>query len=121
MIQFLYNQGEFPYPGFYPNQMKNYLILLTATLIGVALKGRTYKSLFIGAIIAPTVFFLLSNFTVWLTQEVVYSRDFNGLMTSYTNGLPFYRNALIGTLVFLPLIAFIYNYLAKQRLALKLA
>lgn len=121
IIQFLYERNEFPYPGIYDGQWRNYLVLLSATLVGSALKGKSYLTLFTGAIAAPTVFFLLSNFSVWLTQEVVYSRDFNGLMTSYINGLPFYRNALIATFVFLPIILFAYNYLAKQKLALKLA
>jgi hypothetical protein len=121
LIQFLYERNEFPYPGIYDGQWRNYLVLFSATLIGIALKGRSYLSLFTGAIAAPTVFFLLSNFSVWLTQEVVYSRDFSGLMTSYINGLPFYRNALIATFIFLPVILFSYNYLAKHRLALKLA
>jgi hypothetical protein len=121
IIQFLYERNQFRYPGIYDGQLKNYLILFSATAVGMALKGRNYLSLLTGAIAAPTVFFLLSNFSVWLTQEVIYSRDFNGLMTSYINGLPFYRNALIATFVSLPVILFAYNYLAKQRLALKLA
>ena len=105
VIQLLYKQDLFPYAGFYSGQWKNYLILMTATLIGWALKGRKYSSLLIGGIAAPTVFFLLSNFSVWLvTKEVTYSKDFNGLMSSYIAGLPFYKNALMATLIFLPCI-----------------
>lgn len=120
-IQFLYNQGEFPYPGFYSGQIRNYLTLLVCTLIGWGLKGKTYTSLFVGALAAPTAFFLLSNVGVWISDEVVYSKDLSGLLACYTNALPFYKNALIATLVFFPVILFTYNFLAKQRVALTLA
>lgn len=121
-IQLLHNQDLFPYAGFYSGQWKNYLILLTATLIGWALKGRSNSSLIIGAIAAPTVFFLLSNFGVWMSStEATYSKDFSGLMTCYTAGLPFYKNALIATIVFLPLILFVYNYMTKNKTVLTIA
>lgn len=122
IIQLLYEQGFFKYPGFYNGQWKNYLLLLSATLIGWLLKGRSYGSLLTGAIAAPTVFFLLSNFSVWLSSsEVTYTKDFSGLMTCYAAGLPFYKNALMATLVFLPAILFLYNYLTKKKAALIIA
>ena len=123
VIEVLYRQGAFAYAGFYTGQWRNYLILLVATLIGWALKGKSYTSLIAGAVAAPTVFFLLSNFNVWVagTEGGYYTRDFSGLMTSYTAGLPFYKNALIATIVFLPVILFSYNYITKEKTALTLA
>ena len=116
LIHLMYTQGLFPYAGFYDGQLRNYAILLIATWIGWALKGRNLSSLLAGAIAAPTVFFLLSNFSVWLSvSEVVYTRDFNGLMSSYAAGLPFYKNGLISTLLFLPAILLGYNYIAKSK------
>src|SRR6185503_3228549 len=56
-IQLLYSQGLFPYAGFYEGQWVNYLILLVSTLVGLALKGRSYPSLLAGGVIAPTLFF----------------------------------------------------------------
>jgi hypothetical protein len=122
VIQLLYEQNTFPYPGFYDGQWRNYaILLLTATLTGWIIKGKNYRGLLFGGIIAPTVFFLVSNFNVWINTEVVYSRDFNGLMNCYEAALPFYRNSLIATLVFLPVVLFSYNYLAKQKAALIVA
>lgn len=121
VIQFLYMQDLFPYAGFYGGQWKNYLILLSATLIGWLLKGKNYSNLLVGAIAAPTVFFLISNFNVWLSAEVTYSRDFSGLMTCYAAGLPFYKNALIATLVFLPAILLLYNYMTRKKTVLTIA
>ena len=122
VIQFLYSQDLFPYAGFYNGQWKNYLILLAATVIGWALKGRNFSSLLTGAIAAPVVFFLVSNFMVWTnTTEAVYAKSFSGLMTCYEAGLPFYRNSLIATIVFLPVILFSYNYISLKKVGLILA
>lgn len=121
IIQGLYEANAFPYPGFYTGQWKNYLILMSATLIGLLLKGRSNSSLVIGAIAAPTVFFLLSNFSVWAGTQVSYPKDFNGLMACYTAGLPFYKNALLSTIGFLPVILFTYNYMTKHKPQLTLA
>lgn len=122
VIQGLYNIGEFPYAGFYSGQWKNYLILMAAVLIGWGLKGRKKSTLFTGALAAPTVFFLVSNFMVWMAAtEIVYAKSFAGLMTCYGAGLPFYKNSLIATMIFLPVILFAYNYITKKKTELTLA
>lgn len=121
IIQVLYQSGAFPYPGFYSGQWLNYLILMSATLIGWMLKGRSNSSLLIGAVAAPTVFFLLSNFGVWMGQHNLYSKDLNGLMACYAAGLPFYKNALLATILFLAWIMLCYNYISRQKAGLKLA
>ena len=120
-IQFLYKQGSFPYSGFYSDQWINYLILLGCTLIGWILQAKKYSNLFIASIAAPTIFFLISNLTVWMGSQVTYSKDFSGLMKCYIAGLPFYERSLIATLLFLPVILVSYNYLVKQKTELKLA
>ncbi len=121
-IQLLYEANLFPYAGFYTGQWKNYLILMSAALIGMLLKGRSKTSLVVGAVAAPTVFFLISNFSVWLgTTEAVYAKTFNGLIACYTAALPFYKNALIATIVFLPIILFSYNYITREKAVLTVA
>ncbi len=44
-------------------------------------------------------FFLVSNFAVWACWHM-YPKTFAGLLTSYTMALPFFRNAIVGDLVF---------------------
>lgn len=122
VIQFLYTQDLFPYAGFYSGQWKNYLILMSATLIGWLLKGKNYSSLAIGAVAAPTAFFLLSNFGVWMSAtEVTYAKNLSGLLTCYAAGLPFYKNALIATVVFLPVILLSYNSMTAKKTQLTIA
>ena len=86
------------------------------------LKGRNLASLATGAVAAPTAYFLLSNLSVWAnSSEVLYPKTFTGLMACYEAGLPFYRNSIIATLVFLPIILISYNYITKHKTELTLA
>lgn len=121
IIHVLYLNDMFGFAGFYAGQWKNYLLLLAITLIGWTLKGKNYSTLAAGASAGPTLFFLVSNFMVWqATTEAVYAKSFSGLMTCYEAGLPFYRNSLIATLLFLPVILFVYNYLTRKKAVLTL-
>ena len=121
-IELLYTQDLFPYAGFYGGQWKNYAVLLISTLIGWGLKGRNRSSLVLGGIAAPTVYFLVSNFMVWqAAAEAFYPKSFRGLLTCYEAGLPFYRNSLIATVIFLPLILVAYNYITRKKTELVLA
>jgi len=121
VIQVLYLNDLFPYAGFYEGQWKNYLLLLSATLLGWLLKGRSYGSIFTGSIAAPTVYFLVSNFMVWsAAAEAIYPKTMNGLLLCYEAAIPFYRNSLIATMVFLPVALVLYNYLTRKKAELRM-
>jgi hypothetical protein len=121
IIQVLYLSKLFPFAGFYNSQMLNYALLLGAVLIGWALKGKNYLRIFSGALAAPTLFFLMSNSIVWMTQGG-YIRPMNagGLLLCLEDGLPFYKNSITGTFVFLPVLMFMYNYLTAKNYRIKL-
>ncbi len=121
LIELCFRQGIFPYGGFYEGQWKNYLIILSCTVVGWLLKGKNFATILAGGLLAPTVFFLLSNLNVWVSNEVVYTRDVNGLLNCYAAGLPFYKNAVLSTLVFLPVILWMYNLVMRKRNALVMA
>lgn len=122
IIHILYLNNAFDFAGLYAGQWKNYLILLACTLVGWVLKGRSYSSLAIAGITAPTLYFFVSNYMVWrATTEAVYAKGFSGLMTCYEAALPFYRNSLIATLLFLPVILLAYNYITKKKAVFILA
>jgi hypothetical protein len=115
IIHDMYRRDLFDYPGFYSGQWKNYLILLSAVLIGWALQAKKISTLAAGAVAAPTLFFLISNFTVWAGQHLTYTKDFNGLMACYAAGLPFYKNSLIATMIFTPGLLYLYNVLVRRK------
>jgi hypothetical protein len=69
-------------------------------LLGTALRNNAKPLRVIAASLTSSVsFFLLSNFAVWACWDM-YPKNFGGLMTSYTLGLPFFRNAVEGDLLF---------------------
>jgi hypothetical protein len=114
IIEVLYVNHLFVFAGLYKYQMVNYALLLSATLIGWILQGKSITAVGLGAFIAPTVFFLASNFLVWYGSKA-YSQNIAGLFHCYQLGLPFYKHALGATLLFLPILISAYNYTVKQK------
>ena len=73
-------------------------------------------------VVECNLIFLASNFLVWTnTKEAVYTKTAAGLMTCYEAGLPFYRNSLLATLVFLPVVLVAFNWINEGKKEVKLA
>ena len=70
-----------------------------------------------GALLSSIVFFVLTNFAswIWLAGLGVYPMSFAGLMMSYVAGLPFFRNEVLGTLVYSGVLFGAYEF-AKSRI-----
>lgn len=69
-------------------------------LVGMSLlKKVRVKNLIMASFAASAVFFLVSNFGVW-ASTAMYPKDFSGLLTCYAAGLPFFKNTLLGDLVY---------------------
>jgi hypothetical protein len=121
-IQLLYLNDLFDYQGVYAGQWKNYLLLLGCTFIGYIFKATSYRNIGLSAFIAPTIFYFLSNGLVWLqSSEMTYTRDITGFVTCLTAGLPFYKNSLLATLIFLPATLVFYNYISIRKIELRLS
>jgi len=87
--------GVFPYEGMY----WVYAPMLAVALIGRTLVGRrTISATLVAAIASGLVFFIVSNFGVWLGD--MYPHSAAGLVDCYVAALPFYRNQIVGDLVF---------------------
>ena len=68
--------------------------------LGTCLRTNSKPWRVIGAALASSVsFFVLSNFAVWACWNM-YPKNVSGLMLSYAAGLPFFRHALEGDLLF---------------------
>ena len=52
-----------------------------------------------GSLLGSVMFFLVTNFGVWATQTL-YPKTAAGLLECYVAGIPFFRNALAGDLVY---------------------
>jgi hypothetical protein len=69
--------------------------------MGTKLRDHVRPLPVIGAALAGSVsFFLISNFAVWASWSDMYPRTLAGLMACYAAGVPFFRRALEGDLLF---------------------
>ena len=101
LYEILYNTGVSEMPGFYTGQWENYLLFAVLTLIGFGVRKINVLSVLSAALAAPTLYFILSNFTVWAGGGgLERPKTFAGLLMCYTDGLPFYINSIYGTLFF---------------------
>lgn len=84
------------YQGFY----WTYGAFIFIGLLGfLLLKKVKVQTVLIGSVSASILFFLLSNFGVWFSGTM-YPKDLNGLMACYTAAIPFFKNTIIGDLVY---------------------
>jgi hypothetical protein len=118
LYQLLYVNHFSPIAGFYQGQWINYLLFASVTFFGFLIKKISVKNVFILSLIAPTYFFIVSNFLTWagVGEYVSYPKTMNGLLTCYITALPFYRASLIATLVFSGILFGSY-YLLKRKAA----
>ena len=68
-----------------------------------------------GAISGTFIFFILSNFGVWLLGNYTYSIE--GIFTCYVAALPFYGNTFISTLLYALIIEIIHKFLPAKEIA----
>lgn len=70
-------------------------------LIGLWLKNNKTLSNVIGASLSGSIlFFLLTNFAMWVIPHSLYPHSLQGLLNCYTMGLPFFRGTILGDLFY---------------------
>jgi hypothetical protein len=90
--------------GFYPEVIFVYLGVALTVLIGWALsKRRTVVSVGAAALASSLVFFLVTNFGVWLVMDY-YPKTFSGLAACYVAAIPFFQNSVAGDLFYAALL-----------------
>lgn len=94
--------------GFHPYQFVIYSTILIIAFLSPMVKN--YTALGIMAVGGSVLFFLTTNFTVWLVWDY-YPKTIDGLINCYTLALPFFKNTLISTCIFTGLIAVSTKYL----------
>lgn len=105
--------------SFFPDQegfiwFSDYMIYSFIAIIGIAFIGRLIRkkvkptTVLIGAGGSSVLFFIISNFGVWLSSPI-YSKSVSGLIECYTMALPFFRNSFLSTIVFSAVLFGIYE------------
>lgn len=67
------------------------------------------------SVISPMVFFLISNFGVWVSSSF-YTKNISGLMECYFNAIPFYTSSAISCILFTALFYCIRTLFIKKSL-----
>lgn len=114
----LHAAGLATFGGFYSGQLTNYLLFAGLTVIGFFIRENKVWQIGLGALAGPTLYFLVSNFLVWIGGGGYHHpKTFQGLLLTYTDGIPFYNGSLYATVVFCAVLfggyALIKNTAAK--------
>jgi hypothetical protein len=84
--------------GFHSLALVVYLSFAVCVLIGwLLLKKSSVRSIIMASLAASVVFFIVTNFAYWL---LYYPNTLEGLIACFNAALPFFRNSLIGDLVY---------------------
>ena len=87
-------------------EMHQVVFFTWSSLLIIGFFAKFFKNFyfrFFGIIFSCMLFFLISNFGVWLLSDI-YKYNFYGLIECYIMAIPFLQNSLIGSLVFALLI-----------------
>jgi len=106
--------------GFYENVFFVYASLLLITFIFHTIsKNINFKNLFIFGFVGSLIFFIISNFGVWIlgspgVDNIPYDKNLNGLIECYILAIPFFGNTFLSTVIFSYSAIFIYRSLAAR-------
>ena len=75
---------------------------------------KDFKLRTIGVLLSAIIFFILSNFGVWLTGSYGYTMD--GLISCYIMAIPFFKSTLAATIIYSFIIELIYKFIIKEKI-----
>jgi len=99
--------------GFHASMWAVYLSFAIIVLIGSRIKKPSFLNVICASITGSLLFFIITNFAVWV-QGLYYPMNLAGLFTCYEMAIPFFRNTLLGDLVFTTSLFSLF-YLVQQR------
>ncbi len=100
--------------GFYSGMMWVYASFLAVGFIGLWLRRhRGVARTIAGTLAGSVLFFVVTNFGVWISSQVTYSKTFAGLVECYAAAVPFFRNTVAGDMLYVGAMFGIFE-LAKK-------
>lgn len=104
------------YPAFGSWSLFTYTGFAATTIASSLLKMQRVSSLFLFAILSESGFWLWTNFGVWYFGHLttIYPKNLSGFIACYVAALPFLRNALIGSVIWLAIIFGSYRFVAAR-------
>ena len=95
--------------GFYNSMPFTWFGFLLVGLLGLSFKSwHSWVRVPVGALAGASIFFLVSNFGVWLVGGL-YPHTWAGLGSCYTLAVPFFRATIIGDMLYATAFFGLYN------------
>lgn len=101
-----------PGSGFYSNISLAFVYggFALGTLLGMLMRERVGPfSVLSAAVLNATIFFIVSNFGVWLSKLNGYEMSLRGLVECYYMGIPFFGNSVAGDVFYASLFFGLYQ------------
>jgi hypothetical protein len=96
-----------------------YLSFALIVCIGFQLQQRRTAARIAGAaLLSALVFFIVTNFGVWAFDSL-YPKTFPGLIACYVSAIPFFRNTLLGDLMYTAILFGGFRLLESRFAALR--
>jgi len=87
--------------GFYSGMLWVYGSFVAIGCIGMWVQHHRGIVTTIGAALTGSIlFFILTNFGVWVASQTLYPHSVSGLLECYVAAIPFFRNTVIGDLIY---------------------
>jgi hypothetical protein len=100
--------------GFYSGMMWVYGSFAAIGLLGLWLRKHQGVATTMGAtLLSSILFFVVTNFGVWISSHGTYPLTFSGLIECYVAAIPFFRNSLLGDFAYVTALFGAYE-LAKK-------
>lgn len=118
LYELLYIAGITPIYGFYSGQLQNYLLFGGLTCFGFMIRNFNLGKIALTSILAPTTYFVVSNSLVWLTGTGLgRTKTISGWALTLVDGIPFYLNSVVATVLFSALFFGSYYLFQKRETA----
>jgi len=102
--------------GFYQGIFVTYFALLLITLFGFLLQNRIrFLPVLLGSLGTSVIFYLVTNFAL-VYPTTLYPHTMQGILDSYVAAIPFFKNAIVGDLIFSALLFGSYAVLRRKAL-----
>lgn len=99
--------------GFHKTMIFVYFSLVLVTLLGLRIGKFNNKKLFAYSITSSFIFFMITNFGVWLMFDM-YPRTINGLINCYAMAIPFFGNSIMGDLFYTYLVFYGFSFVENK-------
>jgi len=104
--------------GFHSVMWATYGCMIVSVIIGTYIgKTNHVRTIVSASLFSSIVFFLVTNFAVWISPWHMYPHTVSGLVECYIMALPFFRNSLVGDIGYTTVLFGLYGFIVSKQLS----